>query len=434
MIDVSQDGFVDTVELVRFFYDTGDVDSVEHANAMLAKADVDHSGSIDFDEFCRYMVLLKNENKDQFYYIIESVGKSRIDWIFCSLSWIMPDILFCVLYISWLNFLHRSLATQSNQITFTAKNILMSPILVGSRAERKEWKRRQNERLPNYYMSCVMIYDEIYNEICRAYEERMGSPNEFPFVKKIISGFSIFLAFTGTFHLLTPKGRLLWSIVLKKYFIFVQTCFGVWTDDAVDFYELESLSKLISKGGNNNMDKDYVEMLDMVSLTIEPRAAIFLIIPYVSFLSVFTFNCSSTPILLSEKAAGYFPPLFIVDANEIGREKEMESGQHTLRAEERGVMWVVRIKSWAAYISYSRFLKTVQNLFTYAMTIGILFSDPYAWFIMSFIIYIPQISAYASEVFVFTGHFFDVSDDDFVQFLGWNPQAGFEQVPRPADV
>jgi EF-hand domain pair len=416
MIDVSQDGFVDIVELVRFFYDTGDVDSVKHANAMLAKADVDHSGSIDFNEFCRYMVLLRNENKDQFHDIIESVGRSR--WSFCSLAWIMPDMLFCVLYISWLNFLHRSLATQSNQITFTAKNILMSPSLVGSRAEREEWNRRQTERLPNYYMSCVIIYDEIYNEICGAYEERMGSPNEFPFVKKIISGFSIFLAFTGTFHLLTPKGRLLWSIVLKKYFIFVHTCFGVWTDDAVDFYELESLSKLISKGGNNDMDKDHVEMLALISLTIEPRAAIFLILPYGSFLSVFTFICSSTPIWLSsEKAAGYFSPLFIDDANEIAREKEMESGQHTLRAEERGVMWVVWIKSWGAYISYSRLFKTVQNLFTYAMTIGILFSDPYAWFIMSFIVYIPQISAYASEVFVLTGHFFDITDDDFVQFL-----------------
>jgi len=65
LVDRSGDGYIDQRELLQFFYDVGDVDSIKRATSMLEKADIDNSHSIDFSEFCHYMVSLKNEHIDE---------------------------------------------------------------------------------------------------------------------------------------------------------------------------------------------------------------------------------------------------------------------------------------------------------------------------------------------------------------------------------
>ena len=75
--------------------------------------------------------------------------------------------------------------------------------------------------------------------------------------------------------------------------------------------------------------------------------------------------------------------------------------------------------SWGVFTSYSRYFTAVQSHFMYAMYVGILFSDPYIWLILSFIIFTPLIAASALEVFVYTGRFFEITDDDIDSVLLW---------------
>jgi len=327
LMDRSGDGYIDQRELLQFFYDVGDVDSIKRATSMLEKADIDNSHSIDFSEFCHYMVSLKNEHIDEFHDLIEAFGSSNNDvskWMIAPLkllSFVMPDILLSAVFLSWLNTLCSTLSqtTESSPVRFTAKHIMMSPFAVGSKAEREEWKKHQSECLPNYYVASCLIYNEMYDYIYGL------CPAESALIKAAISGTSIFLTVTGISHVVTPRGRLVWFTVIKKYLTFILACTGVWTEDVMNCYELEKILKFNSdrrdksrkpeKQSSSDQDKNHVDMCDLISLTVGPRAILLQIIPFGAFLSLYSLGCSSTPlVLLSEKASDYFPSLFIADA------------------------------------------------------------------------------------------------------------------------
>ena len=74
-------------------------EAVKNIDAMFAEADVDRSGSIDFDEFCRYMAKLDREDTDEFNYILESFDRSLsngyskyLNMPFKLVGWFMPDM------------------------------------------------------------------------------------------------------------------------------------------------------------------------------------------------------------------------------------------------------------------------------------------------------------------------------------------------------
>jgi len=163
--------------------------------------------------------------------LIEAFGSLNNDvskWMIAPLkllSFVMPDMLLSAVFVSWLNSLSSTLSqtTESSPVRFTAKHIMMSPFAVGSKAEREEWKKHQSECLPNYYVASCLIYNEMYDYIYGLL------PAESALIKAAISGTSIFLTVTGISHVVTPRGRLVWFIVIKKYLTFYYSLY--WSVD-----------------------------------------------------------------------------------------------------------------------------------------------------------------------------------------------------------
>ena len=54
----------------------------------------------------------------------------------------------------------------------------------------------------------------------------------------IISFFLCYLVPIPVGHLCTRVGRCIWSIVIRKYWIFLKVCLGIWTDECIIAYNL----------------------------------------------------------------------------------------------------------------------------------------------------------------------------------------------------
>jgi ABC-type multidrug transport system fused ATPase/permease subunit len=75
-----------------------------------------------------------------------------------------------------------------------------------------------NHTLPSYYELSYAVQEELH---------------EF-----VIQPFSSCLAFIGIGHFFTPTGRSYWNVVFHNYKVFLLVCLGIWTDEAVEAYDL----------------------------------------------------------------------------------------------------------------------------------------------------------------------------------------------------
>jgi hypothetical protein len=91
------------------------------------------------------------------------------------------------------------------------------------------WRKEQlqnNSTLPSYYELSHVVQEELH---------------EF-----IIQPFAGFIAFLGIGHFFTRTGRYYWTVVFHNYKVFLLVCFGIWTDEAVEAYDLKETSARLS--------------------------------------------------------------------------------------------------------------------------------------------------------------------------------------------
>jgi hypothetical protein len=90
------------------------------------------------------------------------------------------------------------------------------------------WQKNLNENdhsLPSFYELSYVVQEELH---------------EF-----VIQPFSSILAFIGIGHFFTPTGRYYWKVVFHNYKVFLLVCLGIWTDEAVEAYDLEEKAVLL---------------------------------------------------------------------------------------------------------------------------------------------------------------------------------------------
>jgi hypothetical protein len=91
------------------------------------------------------------------------------------------------------------------------------------------WQQEQHlnhHTLPSYYELSLVVQEELH---------------EF-----VIQPFCSFLAFIGIGHFFTSSGRYYWKVVFRNYKVFLLVCVGIWTDEAVEAYDLIQTSARVS--------------------------------------------------------------------------------------------------------------------------------------------------------------------------------------------
>jgi hypothetical protein len=182
--------------------------------------------------------------------------------------------------------------------------------------------------LPSYYRLCKLVHEELHHTI--------------------LDPIANILAFLGIGHFFTSVGLKHWKIVFNNYRIFILASFGIWTNEAVEAYDLVKLteqlimlkiienekelkpintipfstksddfeskkhenlrdgeSTLYNAEGQNEstatneiiIEKDEI-LLSLMAVTINCRVILFQIVPSLVLLSTFCMSISSCPLLL----------------------------------------------------------------------------------------------------------------------------------------
>jgi hypothetical protein len=117
------------------------------------------------------------------------------------------------------------------------------------------WQREQHmnhHTLPSYYELSLVVQEELH---------------EF-----IIQPFSSILALIGIGHFFTPTGRYYWNVVFHNYKVFLLVCLGIWTDEAVEAYDLKEKCIYVSVDDSSFLRRNEQKAsIDSTVPTVEPR-------------------------------------------------------------------------------------------------------------------------------------------------------------------
>jgi len=102
--------------------------------------------------------------------------------------------------------------------------------------ENFNWKQRQKETMPSYWTLCRLEYQAMVK-----YGENSCLCDVLFCIQPIMKGVFMFAAVFGMGHIFTEIGRTAWYLVLWKYFKFVQTSLGIWTDDVVESFKIHEV-------------------------------------------------------------------------------------------------------------------------------------------------------------------------------------------------
>jgi hypothetical protein len=220
---------------------------------------------------------------------------------------------------------------------------------------------------------------------------------------------------------------------VEKYFIFLQVCLGIWTERAIECYDIKDLYVIddeldrysdIAEQAKNALNEESAKMTrkerrkfknkkspynltdsekasfettevdgpsvekvdhdthektevaEGIASLIGPRAILLQIIPPLSFLSIYTLLTANVPPYVPNHAVKYFWPYFEFDAYKKAEETEMAEGGHIISAKQRGVRWTIVAESIKRFWNKSRFIDWLMNAFQFAMCVGVLFTDP----------------------------------------------------------
>jgi hypothetical protein len=280
--------------------------------------------------------------------------------------------------------LHRSPSHGNTpRLCFGKRSFVATILRPRSDAENVVWRSRSVLSLPSYLQLCSLEYNEIYasateedmleeiapiGHLCVmvAYSQR--------YVQRMFACmpqyFTIFVIALGFGHLITSVGRRAWYTVVWKYVRFIGLCFGYWTDDVVELFNIENLMKRYSlvwthpvykamKSRDDDVDdkrsdKEFVDIHKMLpevtlqimykedcaaalSTIVSTRAAILQLVPGLSILSIFANLTAIAPLLVySKHLENWLPDVVCHHAREVAYDIESDfvSAVNTVRVSE----------------------------------------------------------------------------------------------------
>jgi len=209
-------------------------------------------------------------------------------------------------------------------------------------AVRTEYSKELKEALPSYYDFCRLELKELrdnFSESTSTKDVKVKDPFNFTlkrdenascfvnFFKQFVAYFLLpFIVISGLGHIVTSIGRSVWITIAAMYGSFCLLALGVWTDDAVDAYDVQALVAGI--GGKQNVKgsssvkstQDVKKSRDGYSLSlasddethqhqhsdfasaiaylISTRAILLQVVPQLTVVSIFASYTSNYPIFV----------------------------------------------------------------------------------------------------------------------------------------
>ena len=265
------------------------------------------------------------------------------------------------------------------------------------------WAECKQNQLPSYARLCRHTHDELIKSLER-YEFPLGIVFCGP-----LSGL-------GVGHLLTVRGRQCWGIVAKKYWMFLQVCCGIWTDDAFMAFEIRRVSKSMLP-----VDDDQGMPMILGSI-VGPRALLFLAFDYGGLLTTLVLSTCATPLfvisdqLKRRDGKAVFPDLLFSfnRAQEVARDREAgEVGLDSLSK------WVVLLRTLLIMRTESLLVGFTVNIIIFAICVIFLFSggQGVSLVLLLSLLLAPFATASSLALVIYVGRLLGLKDSDFVTFV-----------------
>jgi hypothetical protein len=295
----------------------------------------------------------------------------------------------------------ESVSIGTEEFMKTMMSVMHSGSVEASRKEEAAWKKR--EKLSYYEFTWLIVEDMKENYvICKTY----------PYL-----AFALTNCTFGIGQIASPYARKIWFSVAKKYYFFMLSVFGIWTDSTYKCFRfsnprIESKDKITDEDADNRRSFSF-EM----SATIVTRALVLMLVPQLAVVLMYAAATAGCPLLVfSEECRRRLPPTFVDNALEISMErveKEMNKEGETRSVRELKQYWVAYVKSYRIYFQLSRVIQYYISLFQYIVSYGLVYGNAKVWVLVSMIVLIPYIIISSLDVVVFIGKYFRMTDDDF---------------------
>jgi hypothetical protein len=263
------------------------------------------------------------------------------------------------------------------------------------------WTNLEETNLPNYYRLCLSVQKDLYNGLicCCRQPERC---------KYVFVVFSYLLAFTGIGHFFSRNGLKCWKQVLLKYGQFIMVCFGIWTEEAAEAYELDNIKETMC------LRNDDLAMNNIIKSIIGARALLLQVFPLLAIASVAIITtCGSPLFLIGEKMNKRLPGLIITNPYELAKEREKQN--FIITNNQSSKYWILYLRTIQVLFTESRLLLFIYYGAIVSFSVIILYdldSTIIAYIVLlSIIIFYNLI--YSFSVIIFMGEFFNIDDSDF---------------------
>ena len=298
--------------------------------------------------------------------------------------------------------------TRRHKKSHNKKKAIMSILMLEEHGKRHQMEQRRISKARAREESTVRFSS--YNELCGMVEHKLHT------WKRIPCFFAKLLAWSGMGHTFTRVGRIHWKIVRRKYWIFGCACFGIWTDEIVDSYNLEEIAETIFI--DNDTETNYTKLL---YISIGICSILFQALQSMTFASVVISSVSDTPLFVySKRLHDKLPKMFVWNAWEKAIEKEVDLNHNSALSviTVYSSTWILYLYSCSIWMTESRALGFVANLLGVSLSFMVLiYSDSTRpLIILILVLLFPFALAKALLLVIVIGKRLNLTDADFIEF------------------
>ena len=265
-----------------------------------------------------------------------------------------------------------------------------------------QWEEVKLTHLPPYAQLCRDVRLELH-VILDSYNNHL--PN---------ATIALVLATVGIGHFFTVEGWRCWEAVMRKYYIFIQVCFGIWTDESFEAFEIDRLAEIML---TTEEDEGITLLLAFI---VGPRSLLFQAVQYGTIFSAFVLSSSLSPLFVFSKRLREknFPDmLFTIErARALAITREIRQ-RHGLSTEYfHDYRWIIYLRALIIVATESRAISFLVQMIVLAIIFMlVLFPSPATIqvIVLLFVALVPYAVIKSFLFVVYFGKSIDMRDDDF---------------------